>query len=167
MKNILIIGGIAVLFLTGGVWWSNDLQNKKTGAQMQSGDYISQEGIHWHPEVSFVIKGEKQSIPANVGIGMQYAGYPQYDPMMMMTNIHTHDASGQLHWEVMEGPVKKEDVRLGQFFSIWGKKFTKECIFDNCNGTGGTVRFVVNGKENTEFENYLVKDSDKIEILYE
>lgn len=167
MKNMLIIGGIATLFLVGGVWWSKDSQNGETESPGARDEYVSPQGIHWHPELSIMIKGEKQVIPANTGIGMQYAGNPQYDPMMTMANMHTHDASGQLHWEVMKGPVTGEDVRLGLFFALWGKKFTSECIFDSCNGPDGTVKMLVNGAENTEFENYQIRDGDKIEILYE
>lgn len=136
-------------------------------SQEQTGDVISSAGIHWHPTVSIIIKGEKQTIPTNIGIGMQYAGYKYYDSMMMMTNVHTHDTSGQLHWEVMEGPVTKDEVALGAFFGIWSKTFNKDCMFNFCNGSGGTVTMSVNGKENTEFENYQVKDGDKIEIRYE
>ncbi len=84
-----------------------------------------------------------------------------------MTDMHTHDTSGMLHWEVMQGPVKKEEVRLSTFFAVWGKKFDKDCIFEFCNGTEGKVKMFVNGKENTEFQNYLVNDKDKIEIRYE
>ena len=119
------------------------------------------------PEISIIIKGEKQIITAGIGIGMQYAGYPLYDPMMMMTDMHTHDDSGTLHWEIMEGPVKKEDVRLGNFFAIWGKKFDENCIFESCNGPEGTMTMLVNGQPSTEFKNYLVNDKDKIEIRYE
>ena len=117
--------------------------------------------------MKIIIKGEAIIIPANIGIGMQYAGYPLYDPMMMMTDMHTHDDSGTLHWEVMEGPVKKEDIRLANFFAIWGKKFDENCIFESCNGSEGTMTMLVNGKENTEFQIYLVNDKDKIEIRYE
>ena len=167
--NTKIIFGIigAVVLIVAAILWSESRKADKIQALESSGDLVSQTGIHWHPELSITIKGEKQLIPANIGIGMQYAGYPLYDPMMRMTDVHTHDALGTLHWEVMEGPVKKEDVRLGNFFAIWGKKFDETCIFESCNGPEGTMTMLVNGKENTEFQNYLVNDKDKIEIRYE
>jgi len=84
-----------------------------------------------------------------------------------MTDMHTHDDSGTLHWEVMKGPVTKEDVRIGSFFAIWGKKFDSSCILESCNGSEGAVKMFVNGESNTEFQDYLVKDGDKIEIWYE
>ncbi len=33
-------------------------------------------------------------------------------------------------------------------------------------GEGGTVAMFVNGEENFEFENYLMQDNDRIEIVY-
>ena len=61
---------------------------------------------------------------------MQYAGYPRFDPMMGMTDMHTHDDSGTLHWEIMKGPVTKEDVRIGSFFRVW-EKLSAKIVFSN------------------------------------
>lgn len=167
MKMTLIVVGAAVLLLIGGTWWSKSLKQGEIQKLENSGELVSQGGIHWHPKLTILIKGQKQTIPANIGIGMQYAGYPRYDAMMKMTDMHTHDDTGVLHWEVMEGPVTKEDVRLGSFFAVWGKKFDGSCILDYCNGPEGSVTMSVNGEPNTEFQNYLVKDGDKIEIRYQ
>lgn len=132
------------------------------------GEIISRGGIHWHPALSVYIKGIKQEVPANIGIGFDYKNSRWWDPMMNMTNIHTHDASGTLHWEVMDGPIKKEHITLKAFFTdVWGKQFNSSCIFEFCNGHDGQVKMFVNGQENTEFQSYLVKDKDKIEIKYE
>lgn len=160
MKNILIIGAaVGFLFLIG--------TREPEKPQPAAGDIVSAKGIHWHPELSIIIRGEKQSIPANIGIGMQYAGHPHYDRMMRMTDMHTHDATGVLHWEVMAGPVTTDDIRLRQFFSVWGKQFTHSCIFDFCNGPQGRLFFKVNGEEHSDFEEYPVQDGDKIEIIFE
>ena len=63
--------------------------------------------------------------------------------------------------------VKKDDIKLGKFFDIWGKTFNKACIFDKCSGSDGQVNMLVNGELNSEFENYTMKDGDKIEIIFE
>lgn len=160
---IIVISGVMYL----NKFWGQSTKNLQGKKLETSGDLISTEGIHWHPELTITIKGEKQVIPSDIGMGMQFAGYPQYDPMMMMTNMHTHDDSGQLHWEAMNGPVKKGDVKLSQFFAIWGKKFTNSCIFDYCNGPQGRLIFKVNGQDNQDFDNYLVKDKDRIEIIFQ
>ncbi|MGB3921880.1 MAG: hypothetical protein WBL19_01175 [Minisyncoccia bacterium] len=165
--SIIAVAGLIVLFLLGRGTPQNADPEKTVSVNASQSDIVSEKAVHWHPELSVTIKGEKQPIPANIGIGMQYAGYPQYDSMMMMANMHTHDDSGMIHWEVMEGPVTKDEVTLAVFFGIWGKTFNKDCIFEYCNGAGGTVKMLVNGKENTEFENYVVKDKDKIEIIFD
>lgn len=117
-------------------------------------DIVSKQGLHWHPQLSITIKGQKQEIPANIGIGAIHSP------------THTHDASGVIHLE-MQGLFTKDNIRLSQFFKTWGKQFNANCILDLCNGSGGTVKILVNGKENTEFENYQMKDKDEIEIKYE
>lgn len=170
-KTAISIAVIAVALLGGAMFIVRDKSKNSetaiTASVSNINEIISQRGIHWHPELFIVIKGARQPIPANIGIGMHYAGYPQYDGMMTMTDMHTHDNSGKLHWEVMDGPVKRDDVRLGQFFGVWGKKFDSSCIFEYCNSAQGTVRMFVNGQSNEDFENYLIKDMDKIEIRYE
>lgn len=166
IKFVLSIVITAVIVI-GGMFWIKSGKTNKIKVLESSGNLVSKTGIHWHPELKIIIKGEPDTIPANIGIGMQYAGYPRYDSMMEMTDMHTHDDSGTLHWEVMAGPVVKEDMRFGSFFAIWGKKFDSSCILENCNGPEGAVKMFVNGEPNTEFQNYIVKDNDKIEIRYE
>ena len=65
------------------------------------------------------------------------------------------------------GVVTKEDTRLGNFFKTWGKEFSSTQIFEYKNSSESAVIIFVNGKENLDFENYLMRDGDKIEIRYE
>ena len=67
----------------------------------------------------------------------------------------------------MQGVVIKDDTKLAYFFRVWGKDFNSTKLFDKTNGPDGTVKMMVNGQENKEFENYLMKDSDRIEVRYE
>lgn len=122
--------------------------------QTPASDVISRSGIHWHPELSIYIKGQKQEIPANIGLGITEQP------------IHTHDATGIIHLEI-QGLVTKDATKLGQFFKIWGKLFNSNCIFDSCNGPSGKVKMLVNGRDNADFDNYPMQDKDKIEIRYE
>lgn len=147
-----VIGGIALLtvvILVGGVSLLSLQQSKE--ASIPEGEVISRKGIHWHPQLSISAKGKQQEIPANLGIG----GVHQ--------PVHTHDSSGTLHVEI-GGVVTRDKIKLDNFFRIWGKKFSSECVVDEC---GGKVTMLVNGKENKELENYLMKDKDSIEIKYE
>lgn len=149
MKNALLIGGV-VVFLVISVWWSQ-------GMQSNGPDIISQNGVHWHPTLAIYTKGVQQEIPANVGVGLQYAGTPTYNPSMRMSAIHTHEDIPIVHLE-FAGLVRKDDIRLGNFFRIWGK---------DTNSFGSNMRMTVNGKENTEFEDYLMHDGDRIELRFD
>ncbi|MBI2076366.1 MAG: hypothetical protein HYT72_03915 [Candidatus Aenigmarchaeota archaeon] len=122
--------------------------------------------IHWHPHLEITIKGEKIAIPANVGMGTSYSSSPFYDPMMDMTNMHTHDSSGTVHWEVMMHAPTREDLYLGNFFQVWKKNFNKNCIFEFCNGAEGSIKMLVNGKQNYDFEKYIVRDGDEIVVEF-
>ncbi len=130
------------------IWWA---ANQKP---IPEEDIITRSGLHWHPHLSIVIKGKEETIPANIGIGAIHKP------------IHTHDPDNVLHLE-MTGRVTKDDTRLGAFFKIWGKQFSSTCIFDYCNGSDGSVKMLVNGTENTQFDQYEMHDGDRIEIRYE
>lgn len=138
-KSLLYVIGF-ILFFGGMIWWSKSLQENNP-------DILSRNGFHWHPEVTIYVKGEKQEIPANIGIGAVHQP------------IHTHDDSNQgiVHME-FQGLVRKENATLGQFLKGWGK---------DINSFGANVKMTVNGEENTELENYIMQDKDKIELRYE
>ena len=151
--KIILIGGIlTVLLVVGAVFFLTKQSEQE--ASVPEDQVVSRRGIHWHPNLTILIKGEKQEITPNIGMG----GIHQ--------PIHTHDNSGTLHLEV-SGLVTKDETMLGRFFRIWGKEFNSNCIFDKCNGSEGTVKMTVKGQENKEFENYQMKDGDNIEIKYE
>ena len=160
-----IIGGITLLsiaILVGGVLLLSDSSNssssdKSANTSVTESEIVARNGMHWHPRLSIYIKGEKQ--PFTNGIGLNGA---VHNP------IHTHEDANKdiIHME-FGGIVTKEDTKLGNFFKIWGKEFNSTQIFDRRNGEEGTVKMTVNGKENTEFENYKMRDGDNIEIRYE
>lgn len=119
---------------------------------------ISQDGIHWHPMLDIYVQGKEIEIPANIGVGPQYASAPSYgNGGMAMTNIHTHEDLPVIHLE-FSGVVTEDDIRLGNFFRVWGK---------DMRSFGGNMRMTVNGKESMEYENLVMHDGDKIEIRYE
>lgn len=150
MKNIFIIGGFATILIGGMLWWSRSLQSNDT-------DVISASGIHWHPRIEVFVGGEKQGIPANVGVGMRYAGHPHYDPRMGMTPMHTHEADGVIHME-FPGRVTAEDTKLKNFLSLLGTD-----VIDS----DSPVTMTVNGAEAAAFTDYEMKDGDIIVLQYE
>lgn len=163
-----VIGGIAILsiaILVGGVFFLSASSSPSTSGNssinsnksVPESEIVARNGMHWHPKLSIYVEGEKQ--PFTNGIGLNGS---VHNP------IHTHDDADKdiVHME-FQGVVTKEDTKLANFFKIWGKKFSSTQILDKKNGEEGTVKMTVNGKGNTEFENYQMRDGDMIEIRYE
>ena len=141
MKNILIIGGVALLLLLGGSWWSRSLSGSDA-------DVVAANGIHWHPRLALYVKGVQIEIPA--GIGLDAVHLP----------MHTHDEdakSGVIHLE-FSGSVTTDDLKLGIFFKNWGK---------DMRSFGSNMTMLVNGVPSTEFEDYVMRDKDVIELRYD
>ncbi len=129
----IVGGGISALG-----WWIAEQSTTPPS------EILSRSGIHWHPELVVFVDGEKQEIPANIGIGVTH------------NPLHTHDSSGVIHLE-FQGAVRRDDIKLGKFFEVWGKDFME---------LGSSVKMKVNGEENTELQNYIMGDGDKIELHY-
>lgn len=150
MKNVLLIGGAIIVLVVSATWWSRSLQSNDAAI-------ISSSGIHWHPRIEVFVRGEKQEVPANIGIGMQYAGSPHYDPRMGMTPMHTHEHGGIIHME-FPSRVTAEDTKLTNFLSMWGADFLV---------SSPLASMMVNGTENGEKGDYTMKDGDIIVLKYE
>ena len=149
MKFLLITLAVVAL-LVGGSWAIGTMQQSDP-------DVISQSGIHWHPTLEIFVRGEKVDIPANIGLGQQYSSLPTFDRSMGMTAIHTHEDMPVIHLE-FPGLVREEDITLGRFFEIWGK---------DIRSFGESVRMTVGGAENTEYEKYIMRDGDTIQLHYD
>ena len=79
-------------------------------------------------------------------------------------NQNKEDASSVLH-------MHATGIPLWVFFKSIGMNFNKDCItLENkekfCNDINKKLKFLVNGKENNEFENYVFNNLDKILISY-
>ena len=146
--NNTIIWVVVIAFLFGrSIWWSKSLQSKDP-------DIISRNGLHWHPTLEIYVKGEKQFITTNIGVGGEFSS-----SSMGMSPVHTHDdaVDGVIHLE-FQGIVRKNDIALGEFLKNWGK---------DINSFGSNVQMSVNGVESTELSDYVMRDGDKIELRYE
>lgn len=150
MKKYSIGISLAVI-LAGLVWWSIAAKNKKNEAfqQMSSREMALQQTTdmatkyHIHPELTILVDGKNIAIPHNLGVNT--AG---------MTSLHTHDEEGVIH---VESPIQK-DFTLGDFFAVWKKDFYS---------FGSKARMTVNGVENNQLENYVMRDHDKIILYYQ
>lgn len=78
--------------------------------------------------LTLAIDGE--AVPLVPGIGLDL-------PRALQAPVHTHDESGVV-W--LEGRGVRE-VTLGQFFTIWGVRFTDDCLGSAC----GTLTVTADG----------------------
>ncbi len=154
------VGVIAVFAFIGFALTRPDTplgQAQDQNKQPKSSDpnVVSESGLHYHPQLSIYINGEKIIIPTNIGLSEAKHKSP-----------HTHDEKGELHWE-NEGKVTKDDLRLGKLFENWGKKFNSTQLLDKTDPSGSKITMTVNGQPNTEFGDHLVADKEQIEIKYQ
>ncbi len=153
-KKVLITGGLVTLGLLVGAIF---LFTRSENLNVPEDQIVAKQGLHWHPKITVMINGEKQELPANLGMGTVHG------------KIHTHaqdNKEGVIHME-MQGVVTKEDTKLAHLFQVWGKDFSSTKLFDKTTVPEASVKMTVNGQENTEFENYLMRDGDTIEVKYE
>jgi len=145
-----VVVSVVVVAIVAFVGW------RVAQSPSRSGDdpVVSRGGLHVHTRLSIFINGEAVSVPGGIGLGGLHA------------DMHTHAVNDQIHIE-MNRAVRASDMRLGRFFDIWGKQFSSQCILDSCNSDEGTVKLIVNGQENSEFDNYVMADGDQVEIRFE
>lgn len=105
--------------------------------------------FHIHPELSIIIRGEQQTIPANIGV-----------TETCMNSLHTHDATGILH---VEAPVQK-DFTLADFFAVWQQPFDADHILDATRTAQETLVVTINGEPVATYGDTPLRDKDKIVI---
>ena len=85
------------------------------------------------------------TVPANVGINTNQG---------FLGPLHTHDDSGVIHVESQTNSV----FTLGEFFDVWGVRFTPTCIGGYCAGGGKELKVYVDG--------HLVRgDPQRVELI--
>lgn len=161
-KIWLIVIGIAVIGTVGFIGYAlsrpdtspGQPQDQNKQSKSSGPNVVSENGLHYHPQLTIYVNGEKVTIPTNIGLSEAKHKSP-----------HTHDEKGELHWE-NEGKVTKVDLKLGKLFENWGKKFTSTQLLDKADPSGSKITMTVNGQPNTEFGDHLVADKEQIEIKY-
>jgi hypothetical protein len=87
--------------------------------------------VHIHQHLDLYVDGRKVPVPALIGI----------DPAVGFAPLHVHDTSGVIH---VESPTVRS-YTLGQFFAVWGVRFTRSCLGGYCSGGGRQLRVYVDG----------------------
>jgi hypothetical protein len=113
----------------------------------------SDSGYHIHAMLRVYVNGTQVPVPANVGI----------DPnATSLAPLHTHDTSGIIHIEATE----RYPFTLGQFFTIWGLKFTRSQLGGYVAGHGEALSVYANGQPVQNPAGYVMNPHDDIVVGY-
>ena len=110
--------------------------------------------MHEHANVQIFVHGRNERIPTDIGI----------DPAAgTIQSIHTHDDTGLVHLESSES----REFTLGQFFGVWGVRFTPSCLGAYCNDGDNRLQVFVDGEEVTgSLQDVQLDDQTVIVVAY-
>jgi hypothetical protein len=96
---------------------------------------LSAEGtkLHIHQHLDVVVRGMGRPVAAGIGIDRRGR---------FIAPLHTHDYSGILH---VESPTVRR-FTLGEFFDVWGLRFSSKCLGAYCEHGKERVWVYVNGE---------------------
>jgi hypothetical protein len=109
--------------------------------------------FHIHALLRVFIDGKPVPVPAQIGI----------DPQgRLLAPLHTHDATGIVHIE-SQRPYR---FTLGQFFTIWGVRFTDTRIAGYANHRAQRLRVFVNSRPVAHPAGRVLRAHDRIVVGY-
>lgn len=98
---------------------------------------MTADGAHFHAHLDIQVNGQSVPVPANVGISATTGA---------MSELHTHDASGIVH---IESATKGKRYVLGQLFTEWGVRLTRDQVGGLNAASGRSLTAFVDGKRFT------------------
>jgi hypothetical protein len=90
--------------------------------------------MHEHADVEIFVHGSKEPVPTDIGIDASKG---------TIQSIHTHDDTGLVHLESSQS----REFTLGEFFGVWGVRFTPSCLGAYCNEGNNRLQVFVDGEE--------------------
>jgi hypothetical protein len=141
---------------TGPAPWLPDIENLLARLKVINLPALYEEGnaLHIHQHLDILINGKPVTVPSGIGI----------NPIArFISPLHTHDVSGVMH---VESDVKR-DFTLGQFFDVWGLRFSQSCIGGYCAKGADKLRVFVNGKPvSNDPRGLVLRDHQEIAVVY-
>ncbi len=127
--------GIATSTLVADATWPVEIANlaARLAADSMQGSTMEGQVLHIHQHLDIFVHGKSVAVPALIGIN---------EPEKWLSHIHVHDTTGVIH---VESPYKAT-FTLGEFFDIWGVRFTKDCIGGYCTDATNALHVYVNGE---------------------
>jgi hypothetical protein len=109
--------------------------------------------FHIHSLLHVYANGKNVTVPANIGIDTSSGTF---------SSLHTHDTSGLVHMEA----DRTYPFTIGQFFAVWGVKFSDDQLGPYRSKDNDQLSVYVNGKKVTDPVNYVMKEGDEISVGY-
>lgn len=138
---------------TGPAPWPPEYAHLAERLQALSLPAPSDTAFHIHALLVIYVDGRRVPVPADVGI----------DPQgRFIAPLHTHDDSGIVHIE----SVRRYPFTLGQFFTVWGVKLTRDQLGTYRDGSGKRLALYVDGKRVADPVNYVMRRHDVMILGY-
>ena len=110
--------------------------------------------VHIHEHLDVVVNGRIFPVPALIGINIA---------QRFITELHTHDESGIIH---VESPTVRT-FTLGEFFDVWGLRFSSRCLGGYCARGNKHVYVWVNARRvRTDPRKIVLKSHQEIVVAY-
>jgi hypothetical protein len=108
---------------------------------------------HVHAQLKVFVNGKPMKVPNNIGV----------DPAKgFLSSLHTHDEKGIMHMEAVE----PYPFTLGQFFTVWGVRFTPTTLGAFQAGNGLVLETYLNGKKVPNGPALQMKQSDRVVVMF-
>ena len=114
---------------------------------------VGNESYHIHALLHVYVNGKPVTVPANIGLPRAKG---------IFSPIHTHDTSGVIHMEA----AHPYPFTLGDFFIVWGVRFSSTQLGAYTNSAHERVWVYVNGKPIRYPKSYVMKAHDNIVVAY-
>lgn len=114
---------------------------------------LSETIYHVHALAEVYVNGKQVTVPANIGLDQATQTF---------SPLHTHDTSGVIHMEA----DRPYPFTLGEFFDVWGVKFTDTQLGSFTTQDGEKLQVYANGKPVKDPVNLKLSDHDEIVVGY-
>jgi len=151
---VLVVVGLIALLISVSY---QDFYLQEEIATNGEGDAIivpENDFYHVHADFAVYINGKKTDFNSSI--------YSERDPRIHL-HIRNQYGDSVIH-------VEAEDAIFGEFFTSIGMRIKENCFrtrsMNFCNDGNRTLKMYVNGIKNDDFENYEIKDLDRILITF-
>jgi hypothetical protein len=133
--------------------WKPEYAHLKQRIKLLGLPPVGKEQFHTHALIHIYNDGLLVEVARNIGIDPKTNAY---------SSVHTHDTSGIVHMEA----DRTYPFTIGQFFAVWGVKFTDDEVGPYRSRDGDQLQVYVNGNRVTDAVNYVMHEHDNIVVGY-